>query len=127
MNEFGKRLDGPGGRRSQPRDPIVLTAALLSVRCSRSIILVDVSRTGAQIHVREAMEPGQEIWIKAHAAQMFGVIKWVEGEACGVAFDEPLDADQLAMLQAEGKVTMQRRCSPEEQVALEDWDHGTVR
>ena len=61
MRDFGKRLDGPGGRRVAAREPVLLNAALLTLRASRPVTLVDVSKTGARLRVREALLRGQQI------------------------------------------------------------------
>lgn len=127
MTEFGKRLDGPGGRRAAERQPILLSAALLSLGCSRPILLSDVSRTGAQLMVHDPLCVGQEVWIKVSPAEVFGEVIWSEGERCGIAFDEPLGDDELGLLQALGSVTMVSDLSPEEQLALQDWGTGLAR
>lgn len=127
MTEFGKRLDGPGGRRAEAREPILLCAALHGLGCSRTIILSDVSRTGAQLRIHEAMHHGQEVWIKAPPAEIFGEVVWAEDDRCGIAFDEPLGDDEFDLLQALGGVTNVRDLSPEEQLALEDWGNGLAR
>jgi hypothetical protein len=127
MTEFGKRLDGPGGRRAASREPILLSAALLSMGCSRPIILSDVSRTGAQLRLDEALRCGQEVWIKVSPAEIFGEVIWAEGERCGILFDEPLSDDELGLLQALGSLTAVRNLSPDELLAMEDWGTGLAR
>ena len=127
MTEFGRRTDGPGGRRSETREPVLLSASLLSLRSSRPIILSDVSRTGAQLLVHEPMRAGQEVWIKVPPAEIFGEVVWMDGDRCGITFDEPLSDDELGLLQALGSVTIARDLLPEELLALEDWGNGLAR
>ena len=127
MTEFGKRLDGPGGRRAAAREPILLSAALLSLGSSRPIILSDVSRSGAQLRVHEPMRLGQEVWIKVPPAEIFGEVVWTEEDRCGIAFDEPLRDDELGLLQALGSLSFARNLLPEELLALEDWGSGLAR
>ena len=127
MRDFGKRLDGPGGRREAPREPVLLNAALLTVQASRPVTLVDVSKTGARIRVRERLAKGQQIWLKIDPSDIFGVVVWVDGEECGILFDEPLDNDDVASLQARGKVIVILGLSPEEQLGAEDWQAGLMR
>lgn len=127
MTEFGKRLDGPGGRRTAARGPVVLTAALLTVGCSRPIIILDLSSAGAQIRVNEPMHPGQEVWIKSAPVEVFGTVIWAEGDHCGIAFDEPLDESSLALLLDKGRITPNRSLTPDEQLAIDDWNGGLAR
>lgn len=127
MTEFGKRLDGPGGRRAEAREPILLSAALYSLGSSRPIILSDVSRTGAQLCVHDPLRCGQEVWIRIPPAEIFGEVVWTDGDRCGITFDEPLSDDELGLLQALGSVAVVRNLSPEEQLAMEDWGSGLAR
>ena len=127
MTEFGKRLDGPGGRRAESREPILLSAALLSLGSSRPIMLSDVSRTGAQLRVHEPMHIGQEVWIKVPPVEIFGEVLWIVDDRCGITFDEPLSDDELGLLQALGSVTIARNLLPEELLAMEDWGNGLAR
>lgn len=127
MNGFGKRLDGPGGRRRADRKPVLLNAALLTMVNSRGVILLDVSRTGARMKMPEPLERGQQVWLKLPDAEIFGVVKWIRGEHCGIQFDAPLDDRELALLQAKGKFAPINGLEPEAQMALEDWKAGLAR
>ncbi|HEV2043222.1 MAG TPA: PilZ domain-containing protein, partial [Sphingomicrobium sp.] len=106
MADFGKRLDGPGGRRAAQREPVLLNAALLTVRTSRPVTVVDVSKSGARLRVREPLFRGQQIWLKINPSDLFGTVVWVDGEECGVLFDEPLADAEVASLQTRGKVVI---------------------
>ena len=127
MTEFGKRLDGPGGRRAAEREPVLLSAALLSMGCSRPIMLSDVSSTGAQLRIHDPMHCGQEVWIKVPPVEIFGEVIWAEDDRCGIIFDEPLSDDELGLLQALGSLTAVRNLLPEELLAMEDWGSGFAR
>lgn len=127
MTEFGKRLDGPGGRRHENREPVVLTAALMTVGCSRPVILVDLSKTGAHMRIEAPMQFGQQVWIKAAPVEIFGTVAWVGEGECGILFDDPLGDEDLARLRAQGRITAARRLTPEEQLAVEDWKTGLAR
>lgn len=127
MTDFGKRLDGPGGRRAAPREPVLLNAALLTLRTSRPVTLVDVSKTGARLRVREPLTRGQQIWLKVNRSDLFGTVVWVDGEECGVLFDASLADAEVASLQARGKVVMILGLSSDEQLGAEDWQSGFMR
>jgi len=127
MTDFGKRLDGPGGRRTAAREPVLLSAALLTLQSSRPVTLVDVSKTGARIRIREPLTRGQQIWLKVNPADLFGTVMWIDGEECGIVFDEPLDDSDVASLQARGKVVIILGLTADEQLGAEDWQSGLMR
>ena len=127
MSNFGKRLDGPGGRRTTPRCPVLMSAALHTVGASRSVTVLDVSKTGAQLRSRLPLQLGQEIWLKLVRNDVFGRIAWVDDELCGVEFDTPLGELEAADLQAMGKVVIMPRLSREEQLAAQDWYSNLAR
>ena len=127
MTDFGRRLDGPGGRRAAPREPVLLNAALLTLRASRTVTLLDVSTTGARMRVKEALFLGQEIWLKINPADIFAKVVWLEGEECGILFDEPLTEAEAAALQARGKVVFCAGLTVDEQLGAEDWNTGLMR
>lgn len=127
MGDFGKRLDGPGGRRAAPREPVLLNAALLTVQSSRSVTLLDVSRTGARMRVKEPLSLGQQIWLKVVPADIFGTVVWMDGDECGLLFDASLTAAEAATLQARGKVVFHSGLTEEEQLGAEDWQSGLMR
>jgi len=127
MGDFGKRLDGPGGRREAPREPVLLNAALLTLQASRPVTLVDVSKTGARLRGKESLSRGQQIWLKINPSDIFGTVVWVDGEECGILFDEPLADVDVASLQARGKVIIVLGLSVDEQLGAEDWQSGLMR
>lgn len=127
MTEFGKRLDGPGGRRAVPREPVLLNAALLTLSASDTVTLLDVSKTGARIRIKEAPFLRQHVWLKINPADIFGIIIWVEGDECGMLFDSPLADDEVVSLQARGRVIFCAGLSAEEQLGAEDWQSGLMR
>lgn len=124
MTGFGKRLDGPGGRRAAARAPVLMSAAMHAVGASQTVSLVDVSKDGAKLRTHAPLEIGKEVWLKVPPSDMFGTVVWIEGEECGIAFDSPLSEDDAARLQARGKVVLTHGLSLEEQLGVEDWKNG---
>lgn len=127
MATFGKRLDGPGGQRSAARAPVLLRAALHTLTSSRSVTLFDVSRTGARMGLREPLAIGQSLWLKIPPSDIFATVVWLDGQQCGIQFDQPLGEDELAALQARGKVVMIHGLTPDEQLGAEDWQTNLAR
>jgi PilZ domain len=127
MAKFGKRRDGPGGRRHDAREPVLLAAALMALGSSRTVYLVDVSKTGCQLRISEPLLVGQEVWLKIQPADIFGTVVWVKDEHCGIAFDVPFADEDVALLQTRGKVILIPRLTPEEQMAAAEWSAGLAR
>lgn len=126
MGTFGRRLDGPGGRRTADRERVLLSAAMLSVGASRTAIIRDVSKTGLKLEVKVPLKVGQNIWVKFHPFDLFGKVIWTDGSLCGVKLDEPFTDNEVAQLQARGKTVWMPRLSKEEQLAMADWRGGTA-
>ncbi len=55
------------------------------------------------------------------------MVMWVKEELCGIEFDEPLDPEELAGLQAKGKVIMMHGLTADEQLGAEDWQSNLAR
>lgn len=127
MTQFGKRLDGPSGRRKAEREPVLLSAAMLTLGYSRPVVLINVSTTGARLRVPEPMRRGQEVWLKIPPAEIFGTVAWASEDRCGVKFDEPLSDEELDQLRSQGNLTMVTGQSRETQLAAEDWTSGLAR
>lgn len=127
MATFGKRLDGPGGQRASARAPILLRAALHTLTTSRAVTLFDVSQSGARMSMPQPLRAGQALWLKIPPCEIFATVVWAGEEECGIRFDEPLDASELALFQQRGKVVMIHGLSPDELLGAEDWTTNLAR
>ena len=124
---FGKRIDGPQGRRRAPRERLVLAAAVGTVGSSSPATLRDVSATGARL-VGDSLPPeGHQLLIRAAGLTIFGDVAWRTEQGCGVAFDEPLPDWQIALLRREGRTLQFKLMTPDERQAAEDWASGFAR
>ena len=123
MLEFGK-CEG-GGRRSCPRETGPLTAVVSTVTLSRSAVLLDVSRTGARLEGFDLPALGEELFVCVDTVRAFGCVRWASGDQIGVVFDEPLEADELALLHQ--RVTSGARLPLEVKEALDLWTTGMAR
>src|SRR5687768_2687530 len=99
---FGKRSDGPGGRRAAPRTSVLMSAAMHAVGASQTVSLLDVSKTGAKLRTRVPLGLDQHVWIKLEPSDVFGTVIWAEGEECGIHFDTPMTDEEAANLQKRG-------------------------
>jgi hypothetical protein len=126
MSAFGKRTDGPGGRRTTPRAQVQLAAAMHSVGTSQPVSLLDVSRTGARMSFNLKLYVGQEVWLKVPPTDIFGTIVWIKDDQCGIAFDHPFSEAEAARLQAKGQVEMIPKQSYKERLALDKWKNNLL-
>lgn len=103
MLQFGRRVDGPYGRRRRVRQPVVLAASAMSIDRSRSVLVADLSPSGARLHGRDLPSEGSELLVAVGSQDSFATIVWRNEDACGIAFDEALADDRLAQLKREGR------------------------
>ena len=111
---FGRRTDGPTGRRRAVRERLSLAVSLYSVDQSRVALLADISRSGCRLLGLALPEVGQDVLLKAAEVELFGQIVWKDGAERGVMFDKPIaeaDLEQLRQIlcRQEGRDT----CRPD--------------
>ena len=121
MNRFGSCRGG--GRRSAVRQAAPLMAVFTTVTQSHTAALVDVSRTGARLRGDRLPAKGEDMLLSIDSVRAFGSVAWSRGDQCGVAFDEPLGADELRLLRAK----IAPGLPPEVKAALDDWTLGLAR
>ena len=119
MRKFGKRLDGPGGRRTAERAPLVMSAAMHTIGASRTVNIFDVSNTGARLSTNLPLALNQEVLLCLSETEAFGTVAWIDGETYGIAFVETLDEAEVARLTELG--IFMPSLSFDEQLAVNDW------
>jgi hypothetical protein len=127
MGEFGKRLDGPGGRRVIARDAVSLPASIITFEHSYPVALLDVSPSGAKIRCEERMRVGEDVWIQAAPVNTLAEIMWCHDGMCGIRFDAELSDCDYEHLRQLGTWTLVAQLSPDEQQAADDWSNGVAR
>jgi hypothetical protein len=121
MKEFGKCAGG--GRRAAPREVASLLARYATVTRSRSAMLVDVSSTGARLRTPHLPHEGDELFVTIGRVKAFGSVAWVREGEFAMAFDEPLNSDDL--LDLRNNVRAGLGLPPDVKSALDDWVLGT--
>jgi hypothetical protein len=86
MSGFGKRIDGPGGRRRTQRQQVQLAGTATSLHDTRSVLVEDVSWTGAKVFGRGLPLPGKEVLIRAGERVLFGRVRWAKQDRRGIIF-----------------------------------------
>ena len=88
-------------RRRSVREPTMLAASAMSVTRSRSVMIADLSSTGARLGGRDLPAPGDDLLMVVGSQDRMGTVMWRSGDKCGVRLDEPLAHDNIALMQRE--------------------------
>ena len=103
MPNFGRRIDGPTGRRRAKREDVVLAASAITRGASRAVVVTDVSPTGAKLLGRQLPAAGADVLLTVGGVELFGEIAWLRNDECGIAFEDKLDAEITEHLKREGR------------------------
>ncbi len=83
------------GRRSAPRLRLSLPGQLVAVERVHRCILLNLSRTGAQVAILDALREGAGAILKCGVIDHFAVVTRSEFGLNALAFDEPLTDQQV--------------------------------
>jgi hypothetical protein len=78
------------GRRAAPRLRLSLPGQLIAVDRAHTCILLNLSRTGAQVAILEAMREGEGAILRCGVIDHFAIVTRSEFGLNALAFDEPL-------------------------------------
>ncbi|HEV8407407.1 MAG TPA: hypothetical protein VGQ34_05685 [Sphingomicrobium sp.] len=100
---FGKRIDGPTGRRRIEREEVVLAACAQTLKASRDVVVADVSSKGARLQGRQLDTLDPEVLLLVGATDLFATIAWANPGECGIIFEEPLAGEMVDHIKREGR------------------------
>ncbi len=80
----------PVGRRSAPRLRLSLPAQLIAVEKAHTCILLNLSRTGAQVAILDALREGEGAILRCGVINHFAIVTRTEFGLNALQFDEPL-------------------------------------
>ena len=80
----------PFGRRAAPRLRLSLPGQLIAVDRVHTCILLNLSRTGAQVAILDAMREGEGAILRCGVIDHFAIVTRCEFGLNALAFDEPL-------------------------------------
>ena len=83
------------GRRKDARLRLQLDARLDTVVSSQSVRLNDISRTGASVTSDLPLKRGADVFLHWRDIHAFGRVVRLDGNTCGVQFDEPLSDEEV--------------------------------
>ena len=87
MASFGKRVDGPGGRRRIRRKPVSIPGSASSMDGSSCIIIEDLCLTGARVLGRDLPVEGSEILVRSGDRAVLGRVAWAREDRRGIGFN----------------------------------------
>lgn len=125
MSYFGKS-DG-GGRRGTGRSPLAEQAVVSTLSSCSAAAVLDISRTGAKLRGVRTIALGDEVMLKLGKLQLFGIVRWLQKDVCGVEFDAPIPRHHFEELRRKEWAGYLMRRNVEQRLALEDWNTGLIR
>jgi hypothetical protein len=90
--------NGRDGRRQYARQPMLLSARLITITSEHNVRIRDLSAGGARVQGDDIPEVGTDVLLKRGAFETFGKIAWVSDGQAGVEFDDPLDDAEVKAL-----------------------------
>ena len=87
MAGFGKRVDGPGGRRRIRRKPVSIPGSASSMDGSSCIIIEDLCLTGARVLGRDLPVEGSEILVRSGDRAVLGRVAWAREDRRGIVLN----------------------------------------
>jgi hypothetical protein len=78
------------GRRSAPRLRLSLPAKLIAIEQAHTCIVLNLSRTGAQIAILDALREGEGAILQCGVIDHFAIVSRSEFGLNAIVFDEPL-------------------------------------
>jgi hypothetical protein len=108
VSSFGKRIDGPAGRRRIPRRQVGVLGSAVTIDGSKSVIVEDICPGGARLVGRNLPDAGDEILLRTSELAVLGRIGWAKDDERGLVFEgagAPSAGDCLALqMRANGKI-----------------------
>ena len=98
---MGYDLNAFSNRRRSPREAVMLAGSAMSVTRSRSVMIADISVSGARLGGRDLPAAGDDLLMVVGSQDRMGTVMWRSGDHCGVRVDDPLAADQIAQMKQE--------------------------
>ena len=94
---FSREAPSPPERRNNARHLKILRVGTLVNGGKRELCLIrNISAGGLMAHVYSAMRVGQEVSVALKTNQMLnGQVVWVRDGNIGIAFDEPIDVEEM--------------------------------
>ena len=87
MASFGKRVDGPGGRRWLRRKWVRTAASAVFGGRDTAVLIENLSLTGARLRGFGLPRRGTGVELKVGERSLYGRVAWAAGDQRGISFD----------------------------------------
>ena len=87
-SNFGKRIDGPSGRRGSVRRQVAVPGSIVTLVGSSSVLVEDLSPGGAKLIGRHLPPPGAEVLLRTNELAVLGRVTWAADDRRGLVFEE---------------------------------------
>ena len=86
MASFGKRIDGPGGRRRIKRRAVRIFGCAETGQGTNLVVIKDLCLIGAKLKGPGLPQPGAEILLRTGERSIAGRIAWADRDHRGIIF-----------------------------------------
>ncbi len=83
------------GRRAAARLRLSIPGKLVTIYETQPCIVVNLSRTGAQVSLAKPLAPGEAIFLQLAAKEHFASVVWRDTGSNGLEFEVPLADEQV--------------------------------
>jgi hypothetical protein len=88
VSSFGKRIDGPYGRRGSVRRPVAVPGSIATIDGSKAVLVQDLSPGGAKLIGRHLPAPGEEVLLRTSELAVLGRVTWAVEDRRGLVFED---------------------------------------
>ena len=88
VSKFGKRIDGPAGRRGSVRRQVAVPGSIVTIAGSKPVLVEDLSPGGAKLIGRHLPAPGAEVLLRTSELTVLGRVTWVADDHRGLVFED---------------------------------------
>lgn len=106
MSHLESKFGFPSDRRAAARRAIFVAGSAVTIHGSRSVVVENLSASGARVRGRNLPKKGKQILIWMEGLDVLGSVAWARSDECGVRFDVSLDTEALTCLEEQAVGTV---------------------
>ena len=107
MNFSPSRPRRTNGPPRAPRAPVLLPAAVVTMSAYQFPEMVDISQAGAKLRGSPLPPKGSTALLRVGPLEVLCRVMWVDGEQCGIRFDEAVPPKMLKQVELAGAVALE--------------------
>lgn len=93
----------PSNRRRADREQVMLAGSAYGLSRSRSVIVSDLSPSGAQLDGRDLPKAGEDLVMVSGPLDTMATVVWCTAEKCGIRFDDTISDLTIDRMKTEAK------------------------